>query len=173
MAPTPTPKRTTDISLAPLKLAGLDEPKEKEVEEAAKPAEAKAAEMAPAEKEESPKAVEPKLAEKGELKKEAQPAATPTKATKLAKRGGIRLSVNLLPGVAFFLLVLAGAAGWAMPWYLAQNPPALAGASDPLSNISTSVPPLPSLKLNYTHARQGQVVEVDPNNIGKENPFAN
>jgi len=67
------------------------------------------------------------------------------------------LSVALLLGVGWFI------------WQATIG----VTATSTTTVTTSATPALPQLELNSTHARQGQPIQVDPNNIGKVDPFSN
>ncbi len=69
----------------------------------------------------------------------------------------------ILLSVNFVVLFGALYMGWT-----ALQPHKAVIAVDSTQEIAT---PAPLLKLNTEHARQGAIVEINPETIGKENPF--
>ena len=65
------------------------------------------------------------------------------------------------------LVLLAGVAFMALQTNKALNP---AGTTT-VKQAEASLPPIPTLKLNKNHARQGPAISVDESQIGRANPF--
>lgn len=66
------------------------------------------------------------------------------------------------------LMLIGGVLGFG--WYTLQP----RQYQDEFSSLMKPLPtptPAQTLKLNQNHQREGQVIEVDPNAIGKTNPF--
>ncbi len=107
------------------------------------------------------------------VKESEEPGAAPTQpvAAPVAKKvKPKRPMVSLWPLLSLIMLVLAGASVYLIPPIL-RNQIISSEVVDPLEQVSAVVPTPPALKLNYTHVRQGELIQVDPANVGKDNPF--
>ncbi len=80
-----------------------------------------------------------------------------------------RFDVVSLGLFMFSLVLLVVSAGYVYSQY--STPPTSVSVVNPLEGIAQQKPKLPELTLNHVHTRFGSTVVVNPEDIGKQNPF--
>lgn len=157
-APKPLPpvEETAEIVLAPA------EPTPKVAKEEPAPL---TKEVAPAPKS---KATEPKAAEPAK-KVEEKPVAKPRRSLKIDwLSSGLLLGALLMVGAVGYLATMAIQATTTKSEIQLE----VATKIDEAKAKSKSVPTVPTLKLNKSNSRLGPEVNVNPDDLGKDNPFS-
>ena len=75
------------------------------------------------------------------------------------------------PNIIVLFIALAAVAGVGYESWRVVATESQAGAASLSSQAMATATPLPSLKLNNAHQRQGAQIQTDPSALGKTNPF--
>jgi len=103
-------------------------------------------------------------------KKSSPAPANPVSET-AKKKTSFRLSEEAVNRLIIGVALLSVAGSLFIGWQSLQATPIVSIAQPASSLANSAIYSVPVLKLNNPHQRQGAEIQVDPNNIGRTNPF--